>query len=43
MAMEAMKDAWRTRKASAGDLWRYARICRVANMMQPYLETVAHE
>ena len=22
------------------DLWRYARICRVANVMKPYMEAV---
>lgn len=41
VALEALKDAWRTRKASADDLWRYAKICRVANVMRPYLEAIA--
>ena len=43
VAMEALKDAWRTRKASVDDLWRYAQVCRVANVMRPYMEVVAHE
>lgn len=43
VALEALKDAWRTRKASADDLWRYAQDCRVANVMRPYMEAVAHE
>lgn len=43
VAMEALKDAWRMRKASADDLWRYAKVCRVANVMRPYMEMVAHE
>ncbi|MDR2259909.1 MAG: type IV toxin-antitoxin system AbiEi family antitoxin domain-containing protein [Azoarcus sp.] len=43
VAMEALKDAWRTRKASADDLWRYAKVCRVVNVMRPYMEVVAHE
>lgn len=43
VAMEALKDAWRARKASADDLWRYAKVCRVANVMLPYMEVVAHE
>jgi hypothetical protein len=30
-------------KASADDLWRYAKVRRVANMMRPYVEMVAHE
>jgi predicted transcriptional regulator of viral defense system len=40
VALEALKDARAQRKASADDLWRYARICRVANVMRPYLEVV---
>lgn len=42
VALDALKDAWRTRKASADDLWRYAQICRIANVMRPYLDVVAH-
>ncbi|WP_432261710.1 type IV toxin-antitoxin system AbiEi family antitoxin domain-containing protein [Cupriavidus sp. TMH.W2] len=40
VALEALKDARAQRKASADDLWRYAKICRVANVMRPYLELV---
>ena len=40
VALEALKDARSQKKASADDLWRYAKICRVANVMRPYLETV---
>ncbi len=43
VALEALKDVWRTRKASADDLWRYAQDCRVAKVMRPYMEVVAHE
>lgn len=43
VAMEALEDAWTARKASAEDLWRYAKICRMAYVMRPYLEAVAHE
>lgn len=43
VAMEALKDTWMVRKASADDLWRYAKVCRVANVMRPYMEVVAHE
>lgn len=35
VAMEALKDVWRSSKASADDLWRYAKVCRVANVMLP--------
>ena len=43
VALEALKDAWRTRKASADDLWRYAQDCRVATVMRPYMEAIAHD
>jgi predicted transcriptional regulator of viral defense system len=40
VAVEALRDCWQNRKATADELWRYATICRVTNVMQPYLETV---
>lgn len=41
VALEALKDALRSRKVKQDDLWRFAKICRVANVMRPYLESVA--
>ena len=38
VAIEARKDCIRTRRATADELWRYAAICRVQNVMRPYLE-----
>jgi len=38
VALEALKDVRAKRKATADDLWRYAKICRVTNVMRPYLE-----
>jgi len=40
VALEALKDARAKKKASADDLWHFAKICRVANVMRPYLEVV---
>lgn len=40
VALEALRDARAKRMASADDLWHYAKICRVANVMRPYLEAV---
>jgi predicted transcriptional regulator of viral defense system len=40
VALEALKDARAGRRASADDLWRYAKLCRVANVMRPYLEAI---
>lgn len=40
VALEALREARRARKATADELWRYARINRVTNVMRPYLEAV---
>ena len=40
VALEALKDARARKMASADELWRYAKICRVANVMRPYLEAI---
>jgi predicted transcriptional regulator of viral defense system len=41
VALEALRDCWRRRRCSADDLWHYAKVCRVANVMRPYLESLA--
>ncbi|MBI5438457.1 MAG: type IV toxin-antitoxin system AbiEi family antitoxin domain-containing protein [Nitrosomonadales bacterium] len=41
VALEALREARRANKASADELWRYAKINRVTNVMRPYLEAVA--
>ena len=40
VALEALKDVRARHKATADDLWHYAKICRVANVMCPYLEAI---
>jgi predicted transcriptional regulator of viral defense system len=40
VAIEALRDCWRKKKATADDLWRYAKICRVSKVMQPYMESI---
>jgi len=40
VALEALKDARSRNKASVDDIWRFAKVCRVANVMRPYLESV---
>ncbi len=40
VALEALGDARAKRKTSANDLWRYAKICRVVNVMRLYLEAM---
>ena len=41
VAMEALRESRRERSCTMDELWRYAKICRVANVMRPYLESVA--
>jgi len=41
VALEALRDAWREKRVSSDDLWRYAKVCRVANVMRPYLDSLA--
>jgi predicted transcriptional regulator of viral defense system len=40
VALEALKDARSRNKASVDDIWHFAKICRVANVMRPYLESI---
>ena len=40
VALEALEEAWAARRASMDELWHYAQICRVANVMRPYMETL---
>ncbi len=39
VAIEALRDALRTRRATADDLWKFAEIDRVQRVMRPYLES----
>jgi predicted transcriptional regulator of viral defense system len=41
VAIEALKDALKQKKATIDEIDRYARICRVSRVMRPYLEAVA--
>ena len=40
VALEALREAWQERRVNMDDLWRYAEVCRVANVMRPYIESV---
>ncbi len=39
-AIEALRDCRHKRCASMDDIWRFAEICRVTNVMRPYLEAL---
>lgn len=38
VALEALREAWHEKRMTSDDIWRYAKICRVANVMRPYLD-----
>jgi predicted transcriptional regulator of viral defense system len=38
IAVEALKDYLKRHRRGADELWRFAKICRVSNVMRPYLE-----
>jgi predicted transcriptional regulator of viral defense system len=40
VALEALKDAWRSRKVTMAELSQFAKINRVERVMQPYMEAV---
>jgi predicted transcriptional regulator of viral defense system len=40
VALEALQEAWRAKRVSMDELWRYAALCRVANVMRPYMESL---
>jgi hypothetical protein len=41
VVLEALRDGWSHGKLPMDALWRYAAVDRVANVMWPYLESVA--
>lgn len=40
VALEALRDGWRTRRFTMDEILRFARICRVERVMRPYLESL---
>jgi predicted transcriptional regulator of viral defense system len=40
VALEALRDVWRQKKATMDEIWHYAKICRMTNIMRPYLESL---
>jgi predicted transcriptional regulator of viral defense system len=41
VALEALRDCRKQRKATLDELWEAAKVCRMANVMRPYLEALA--
>ncbi len=40
VAIEALRDCITQRKCTMDELWVYAKICRVTNVMRPYMEAI---
>ncbi len=40
VALEALKEAWAAKRINMDTLWKYAQVCRVTNVMRPYLEAI---
>ena len=40
IAIEALKDCLRQKKASVNEIYRYAKVCRVSNVIRPYMEAL---
>jgi predicted transcriptional regulator of viral defense system len=38
VAIEALRECWQERSCTMDELWYYAKVCRVQNVMRPYLE-----
>jgi predicted transcriptional regulator of viral defense system len=41
VALESLRATWRERRATMDEMWEAAAVCRVANVMRPYLESIA--
>jgi len=41
VALEALRECRRERRCTMDELWSYAKVCRVANVMRPYLEALS--
>ncbi|NIM18362.1 MAG: transcriptional regulator [Candidatus Aminicenantes bacterium] len=40
VALDALRECWEQKRCTMDQLWEYARICRVSNVMRSYLETL---
>jgi len=41
VAIEAMRECVRQRRCTPNELWKQGQVCRVANVMRPYLEAIS--
>ena len=41
VALEALREVIESGRCTIDDIWRYAKVCRVSNVMRPYMEVMA--
>ena len=41
VALEALREVTRERRCAVDELWTYAKVCRVTEVMRPYMEATA--
>ncbi|MDQ5959153.1 MAG: hypothetical protein QG592_232 [Pseudomonadota bacterium] len=40
VALEGLREAWHEKRMTSDEIWRHAKVCRVANVMRPYLDSL---
>jgi hypothetical protein len=40
VAIEALKDCLRQKKATIDEIYSYAKVCRVSNVIRPYMDAL---
>lgn len=40
VALEGLREAWHEKRMTSDEIWRYAKVCRVTNVMRPYLDSL---
>ncbi len=41
LALHALRECFQEQKATMDELWEAAKVCRVANVMRPYMESLS--
>lgn len=41
LALQALRECFREKRATMDELWAAAKVCRVANVMRPYMESLS--
>lgn len=38
VAIEALRECYRAKKCTVDEIWHYAKVCRISNVIRPYME-----